>query len=175
MNWGARERRRMEGARLLRAGMWQAEVARRVGVRRQSVSRWARAIRDGGVWALKARRVGRRSKLHGEQWRRVEKQLRRGLTRAGEMRFQLKPGRGSGFRVGRRGRRGKPRLHTSPHTRGERRPYTSSHTGLHTWTLKKVAELIERECRVRYCQSGAWRLLERMGWRWGGGGWGGGR
>jgi transposase-like protein len=28
------ERRRMEGARLLREGVWQAEVARRLGVRR---------------------------------------------------------------------------------------------------------------------------------------------
>jgi hypothetical protein len=27
------ERRRMEGARLLREGVWQAEVARRLGVR----------------------------------------------------------------------------------------------------------------------------------------------
>jgi hypothetical protein len=31
----------MEGARLLREGVWQAEVARRLGVRRQSVGTWA--------------------------------------------------------------------------------------------------------------------------------------
>lgn len=117
------ERRRMEGARLLREGVWQSEVARRVGVHRQSVSRWAQAIRRGGVWSLKARRVGRHPRLHGEQWKRVEKQLRRDAG------------------AGRRG-----------------------------WTLRRVSGLIERECRVRYCESGAWRMLGRMGWTWRGGG-----
>jgi hypothetical protein len=57
----------MEAARLLREGVWQAEVARRLGVRRQSVGAWARKIRRGGVWALKAGRLGRPRKLHAER------------------------------------------------------------------------------------------------------------
>ena len=31
-------------------------------------------------------------------------------------------------------------------------------------------ELIERECRVRYCAAGAWGVLRGMGWKWRGGG-----
>ena len=112
-----RERRRMEGARLLRQGVSQSEVARRVRVHRQSVSRWAQAIRKEGVWALKASPAGRRAKLHGEQWKRVEKLLKRAMTK---------------------------REH---------------------WTLRQVVELIEREFQVKYCESGVWRMLGRMGWR----------
>ena len=77
-NFSGLEGRRMEGARLLREGVWQAEVARRLGVRRQSVGEWAKKIRRGGVWALKAGRLGRPRKLHQEQLKRVEKQLERG-------------------------------------------------------------------------------------------------
>ncbi len=32
------------------------------------------------------------------------------------------------------------------------------------WTLKRVAELIERRFGVRYDPSGVWHLLRRMGW-----------
>jgi hypothetical protein len=38
------------------------------------------------------------------------------------------------------------------------------------WTVRRVGELIERECRVRYCAAGAWGVLRGMGWRWRGGG-----
>jgi transposase len=116
----------MEAARLLREGVWQAEVARRLGVRRQSVNEWAKKMRRVGVWALKAGRLGRPRKLHAEQLKRVEKQLRRGPQ-------------------GMRSRK---------------------------WTVRRVGELIERECRVRYCAAGAWGVLRGMGWRWRvGGGW----
>ncbi len=125
-NFSGLERRRMEGARLLREGVRQAEVARRLGVRRQSVGAWAEKIRRGGVWTLKAGRLGRPRKLHAEQLKRVEKKLERG-------------------------RQG---------TRSQK------------WTVRRVGELIERECRVRYCAAGAWGVLRGMGWRWkGGGGW----
>ena len=117
------ERRRMEGARLLREGVWQAEVARRLGVRLK-VGAWAKKIRRGGLWALKAGRLGRPRKLHQEQLRRVEKQLERG-----------------------------------PQVMRTRK-----------WTVRRVGELIERECRVRYCSAGAWGVLRGMGWRWRGGG-----
>ena len=48
------ERRRMAAAELLKQGVSQSEVARRLGVHRQSVIRWARAagpVRAGGVEA----------------------------------------------------------------------------------------------------------------------------
>ena len=46
------ERRRRRGARLLAGGESQAEVARRVGVSRQTVMRWDRARQEGGMEAL---------------------------------------------------------------------------------------------------------------------------
>lgn len=117
----------MEGARLLREGVRQAEVARRLGVRRQSVSEWSKKVRQGGVWALKAGHLGRPRKLHSEQLKRVEKQLERGAR-----------------------------------VRGARK-----------WTVRRVGELIERECRVRFSAAGVWGVLREMGWKWrvGGRGW----
>ena len=47
------ERRRMEAARMLEAGINQSEVARRLGVHRQSVIRWQRALSSGGRAGLK--------------------------------------------------------------------------------------------------------------------------
>ena len=47
------EERRLLGARLLRQGVHQAEVARQVGVHRQSVSRWAEQLKQGGRTGLK--------------------------------------------------------------------------------------------------------------------------
>ena len=49
----ALEQRRMEAARLLHKGYSQSEVARRVGVHRQSISQWARQLQQGGRRALK--------------------------------------------------------------------------------------------------------------------------
>jgi transposase len=110
--------RRMLGARLLREGVWQAEVARRLGVHRQSVSRWARKLKRGGERALGAGRVGRPPRLHREDLRRLEGRLKRGT--------------GSG--------------------------------GPEQWTSRRMAELIERECRVKYDVSQAWRILRGLGW-----------
>ena len=54
------EERRLLGARLLRQGVHPAEVARQVGVHRQSVSRWEGQLKKGGLRALKhAGRAGR--------------------------------------------------------------------------------------------------------------------
>jgi len=73
------ERRRMEAAQLLRQGVPQAEVARQVGVHRQSVSRWAQQLEDKGLRGLKqAGRAGRKPELSGEDLRRIERQLKRG-------------------------------------------------------------------------------------------------
>jgi transposase len=69
----------MEAARLLRAGLSQAEVARKVGVHRQSVSRWARELEESGVRGLrKAKQVGRPPKLTAPQLRDIERALKRG-------------------------------------------------------------------------------------------------
>jgi transposase len=73
------EGRRLKGAKLLREGVHQAEVARQVGVHRQSVSRWARQLQRGGLRALKkAGRAGRKPRLRPEDLRRIERGLRRG-------------------------------------------------------------------------------------------------
>ena len=73
------EQRRLLGARLLRQGVHLAEVARQVGVHRQSVSRWAEQLKRGGVQALKkAEHAGRRARLGPEDLRRIERGLKRG-------------------------------------------------------------------------------------------------
>lgn len=73
------EQRRMEAARLLEKAYSQSEVARRVGVHRQSVSRWAEQLQQEGRRALKkAGRAGRRPRLSTEDLRRVEIGLKRG-------------------------------------------------------------------------------------------------
>ena len=47
-NFEALEQRRLEAARVLRKGLSQAEVPRQVGVHRQSVSRLAKQLAEGG-------------------------------------------------------------------------------------------------------------------------------
>ncbi len=75
----ALERRRMQAARLLDKGYPEADVARRVGVHRQSVNRWAKAWATGGREALKrAGRAGRPPRLTAADLRRIEHGLKRG-------------------------------------------------------------------------------------------------
>lgn len=75
----ALEQRRLEAARLLRKGLSQAEVARQVKVHRQSVSRWAKQLAEGGRASLKkAGRAGRKPRLSPADRRRVERGLKRG-------------------------------------------------------------------------------------------------
>jgi len=69
----------MEAARLLRRGVNQSEVARRLGVHRQSVIRWARQLAQAGRAGLKkAGRAGRKPKLSAAQLREVAQALKRG-------------------------------------------------------------------------------------------------
>ena len=78
-DFAALEERRLEAARLLRAGLSQSEVARKVGVHRQSVSRWARELDISGVHGLrKAERTGRPPRLTAVQMRAIERALKRG-------------------------------------------------------------------------------------------------
>jgi transposase len=73
------ERRRMEAASLLKQGVSQSEVARRLGVHRQSVIRWARQLAQSGRVGLKrAGRAGRKPRLSAEQLRGIERGLKRG-------------------------------------------------------------------------------------------------
>jgi transposase len=48
------EQRRFEGLKLLRRGFNRSEVARRVKVCSQTVSRWAKAVSEDGEKALRA-------------------------------------------------------------------------------------------------------------------------
>jgi len=80
----ALERRRRRGARLLAAGVKPAEVARRVEVSRQSVSRWEKAIEEGGAEALRRpRRFGRPPRLSDAQRAQLVRELKAGALAAG--------------------------------------------------------------------------------------------
>jgi transposase len=75
----ALERRRLQAARLLRKGVSQSEVARQVGVHRQSVSRWARQLeRDGRSGLKRAGRAGRKPRLGARDRERIRRALKRG-------------------------------------------------------------------------------------------------
>ena len=80
----ALEQRRLEALRLLRQGLNQSEVARRVWVVRQSVARWAAQARAGGKRALRqAGRAGRKPRLSAAQKVRLERRLEQGPQRLG--------------------------------------------------------------------------------------------
>ena len=75
------ERRRMRAARLFGEGLGQAEVGRRVGVVRQTASRWYWEWKSGGARRLKgAGRAGRKCRLNEEQRRAVVCALEAGAT-----------------------------------------------------------------------------------------------
>ena len=78
-NFDVLESRRMQAARLLKKGIHEAEVARRVGVHRQSVNRWARQLSESGISGLKkAGRAGRKARLSEEALIRIREALKRG-------------------------------------------------------------------------------------------------
>ncbi len=75
----ALEQRRMQAAQLLRKGLSEAEVARQVGVHRQSVNRWHRQLQTAGRGGLKrAKRAGRKPRLTRAELRRLGQLLKRG-------------------------------------------------------------------------------------------------
>ena len=120
-DFDALEERRLQGARLLREGLHAAEVARRVGVHRQSVSRWEKELKASGLKGLrKAGRAGRKPRLREADLKRIEQELTRGPQRLG---------------------------------------YETN-----LWTTSRVADLIERQCGVRYHPAHVWRLLQQLGW-----------
>ncbi len=122
-NFDALEKRRMQAARLLKKGVPEAEVARRVGVHRQSVNRWARQLNESGISGLKkAGRAGRKPRLSEADLERIRKALKRGPEALG---------------------------------------YETS-----LWTAWRVADLIERECGIKYHSGHVWKILRNLGWTW---------
>jgi transposase len=111
----------MQAARLLKQGIHEAEVARRVGVHRQSVNRWAHQLAQAGRAALeRAGRAGRKPRLSTGDVERIKAALERGPEALGY------------------------------------------ETGL--WTAWRVADLIERECGIKYHPGHVWKVLRALGW-----------
>jgi transposase len=73
------ERRRLKAVKLFDQGLSQAEVARQVGVHRQSANRWFKAWQTHGPQALKqAGRTGRKPRLSAENFLQLERSLKEG-------------------------------------------------------------------------------------------------
>ena len=78
------EARRLRAASLLREGLSNAEVARRIGCDLSSVKRWKRALASGGEAALAPRpHAGRKPKLTIEQKNDLAGVVRAGALAAG--------------------------------------------------------------------------------------------
>ena len=78
-NFKAMEDRRKHAARLFKTGTKQAEVARSLGVSRQSVSRWYRDWHESGTAALRAAgRAGRKPRIKASDLKKIDNALRKG-------------------------------------------------------------------------------------------------
>lgn len=83
-DFDALEQRRREGAKLLRCGVSQAEVARRMNVSRMAVTKWQRTLSKAGIKGLKkAGRAGRLPRLNDEFKEKLTKILKAGALSAG--------------------------------------------------------------------------------------------
>jgi transposase len=83
-DFDALERRRFKAFGLLQKGVSEAQVARQVGVHRQSVNRWAKQIEEQGRVGLKgAGRAGRKSRLGEADLKRLEQRLKGGAEALG--------------------------------------------------------------------------------------------
>ena len=116
------EERRLEGGQLLKAGkLSQAEIARRLGISRTTVSDWAKTIEAKGIKGLRKRKAaGSASKLSAEQKQKLKKMLDRGAL-----------------------------VYGFPTDR---------------WTLERVRQLIQEECKVSYHRNYLNRLLRKLGY-----------
>jgi transposase len=72
------EQRRLEGARLLEEGVSQAEVARQLGVKRQSVHQWAKVMAEQGEKGLARVPTGRKPRLNAVQLAQLAEHLQNG-------------------------------------------------------------------------------------------------
>jgi transposase len=83
-DFAALERRRREGLKLLKQGVNQSEVARRLKVRSQSVSRWVKTLAQQGEKGLKAAgRAGRLPRLSTTQRQLLVSRLLEGPEKLG--------------------------------------------------------------------------------------------
>ncbi len=72
------EERRLQGARLLEDGVSQAEVARQLGVKRQSVHEWAKVMAEQGEKGLTRVPTGRKPRLNAVQLAQLAEHLQNG-------------------------------------------------------------------------------------------------
>jgi transposase len=79
----ALEQRRLKGAKLLARGVPKSEVARQMGVTRQTVAAWEQRLFEGGQRSLKRGTLGRPRQLGSEQERELAKLLMAGALAAG--------------------------------------------------------------------------------------------
>lgn len=79
----ALEKRRLKGGKLLARGMAPSEVARQLGVTRQTVAGWKRRLATGGRAALKRGTLGRPRQLDAGQERKLGEALMAGALAAG--------------------------------------------------------------------------------------------
>lgn len=78
----AMEGRRMQGVRMLRRGISQSEVARRLEVSRQSVFAWAK-VDEVDKMGWRSTPLGRPSSLEKEEKYKLQRMLRKGGLRNG--------------------------------------------------------------------------------------------
>ena len=72
------EERRLQGARLLKEGVSQANVAQQLGVKRQSVHEWAKVMADQGEKGLASVPTGRKPRLNAVQLTQLAEHLQNG-------------------------------------------------------------------------------------------------
>jgi transposase len=83
-DFAAMEQRRKRAAAMFKKGTAQGDVARELGVSRQSVSRWHAEWQEGGVNALRgAGRAGRLPRLNESDLQKVERRLLKGPVASG--------------------------------------------------------------------------------------------
>jgi len=79
----ALEKRRLKGGKLLARGVSKSEVARRLGVTRQTVASWERRMAEDGRDGLKRGELGRPRQLDAGQERELGEVLMAGTLAAG--------------------------------------------------------------------------------------------
>lgn len=114
------EKRRLKSIAMFRRGEKQADIARKLGVHRQSVSRWYKAYMQGEENLRWNGKKGRPRILSAEQIKAIESALLRGAASHG---------------------------------------YDSD-----LWTLRRVADIIEKEASFRPNTVFVWRTLKQIGW-----------